>query len=194
MSDNIRIDKGKWLKTKAIPVLLILLILVITVFLFIYFQQNPEKVEELENYGYLGAFFVALISTSSIFLPTPGFLILVALATAFNPIIIGLVSAVGGTLGEITGYILGHSGRNVILNNKTFHRAELWMKKRGFLAIFFFSLIPILPIDVISIVAGALRFNLWKFLTACFLGKVIMYVGLIQASALGWNFLLRYIS
>lgn len=186
--------KWKWLRTRALPVFMILLVVVITVYLFIYFQQNPEKVKELENYGYLGAFLIALISTASIFLPTPGFLLLVALGAAFNPILVGLVGAVGGTLGEITGYVLGHSGRGVIKSSRTFSRAEAWMKRRGFWAVFLFSLIPILPIDVVSMVAGALHFALWKFLLACFLGKVILYVGLIQASALGWDALLRFIS
>jgi uncharacterized membrane protein YdjX (TVP38/TMEM64 family) len=195
MSEDKQTEAGKWkwLRTRALPVLMILLIVAITVSLFLYFQQNPEKVEELENYGYLGAFLIALISTASIFLPTPGFLILVALGAAFNPIFIGLVSSVGATLGEITGYILGHSGRGVIKSSKTFSRAEAWMKRRGFWAVFLFSMIPILPIDVVSMVAGALRFSLWKFFLACFLGKVILYVGLIQASALGWDALLRFI-
>lgn len=195
MSEDIQTEAGKWkwVRTRALPVLMILLIIAITVYLFLFFQQNPEKVEELEEYGYLGAFLIALISTASIFLPTPGFLILVALGATFNPILIGLVGAFGGTLGEITGYILGHSGRGVIKSNRTFSRAEGWMKRRGFIAVFLFSMIPILPIDIVSMVAGALRYSLWKFLLACFLGKTILYVGLIQASAWGWDTLLRYI-
>jgi uncharacterized membrane protein YdjX (TVP38/TMEM64 family) len=195
--DDTKITKdGKWkqLRVRAIPVLLILVIVAVTVCLFLYFRQNPENIEELEHYGYLGAFLIALISTASVFLPTPGFLILVALGTVFNPILIGLVGALGGALGETTGYILGHSGRVAIKSNKTYTRAELWMKKRGFWAVFFVSMIPILPIDIVSIVAGALRYTLWKFLLACFFGKAVIYIVLIQASALGWDFLLRHIS
>ena len=46
--------------------LLILLFLAIIACLFLYCQQNQEKVEELENYGYLGTFLIALISNTSI--------------------------------------------------------------------------------------------------------------------------------
>ena len=63
--------KWKWLRTRALPVFMILLVVAITVYLFIYFQQNPEKVKELKNYGYLGAFLIALISTASIFYQHP---------------------------------------------------------------------------------------------------------------------------
>lgn len=196
MDDTEMTKDGKWkrLSARTIPVLLILVIVAITACLFFYFRHNPEKIEELEHYGYLGAFLIALISTASVFLPTPGFLILVALGIVFNPILIGLTGALGGALGETTGYILGHSGRVAITSNKTYTRAESWMKKRGFWAVFLVSLIPILPIDIVSIAAGALRYTLWKFLLACFFGKAVIYIGLIQASALGWDFLLRYIS
>lgn len=196
MNDTEITKDGKWkrLCVKVIPVLLILVIVTITAYLFLYFRHNPDKIEELEHYGYLGAFIIALISTASVFLPTPGFLILVALGTVFNPILIGLTGALGGALGETTGYILGYSGRIAIKSNKTYARAELWMKKRGFWAVFLVSLIPILPIDLISIAAGALRYALWKLLLACFFGKAVIYIVLIQASALGWDFLLRYIN
>jgi uncharacterized membrane protein YdjX (TVP38/TMEM64 family) len=67
------------------------------------------------------------------------------------------------------------------------------MKRGGFLTVFLFSLIPFLPIDVAGIVAGTLRFPIWKFLLACFFGKAILYIVMVQTGALGWDALLRYI-
>ena len=65
---------------------------------------------------------------------------------------------------------------------------EEWMKKWGSATIFVFSLAPFLPFDVAGIAAGALRFPLWKFLIASFLGKVILYVCATLAAAWGWGF------
>lgn len=61
------------------------------------------------------------------------------------------------------------------------------------MTVFLFSLVPFLPIDIAGLVAGALRFPVWKFLLACFLGKALLYIVMIQATAWGWDLLLRYI-
>ncbi len=36
-------------------------------------------------------------------------------------------------------------------------------------------------------VAGVLRYALWKFLLACFLGKALLYIAMIQTGAWGWE-------
>jgi len=179
----------RWLKKLIIPLLTSILVIAITVTIFIL----KDRIIEFREFGYFGAFLISLLSTASIFLPSPGLLLLIPLGTTLNPFLIGLVGAVGGTLGEITGYILGYSGSIHIQNNKIYNRAEGWMGKKGFLAVFLFSLLPFLPIDIISIVAGVFRFSIWKFLLACFLGKVILYLAMVLGGAWGLEVLLRYI-
>ena len=179
--------KGR-LKGKAIPILTLLLVIAITVVLFLF----RDKVADLGNYGYLGAFLISLISSATIILPVPGMLLIFALGAAFNPVLVGLTAAFGGTLGEITGFILGYSGRRILPGNKIYIRAEKWLKKWGTMTIFIFSLVPPLPIDIIGIVAGTLRFPLWKFLLACFLGKALLYTGMAFAGAWGWEIVWRY--
>ncbi len=58
----------------------------------------------------------------------------------------------------------------------------------GAATVFAFALVPFLPIDIVGIAAGAVRFRVWKFLAACFAGKAILYIGLTVASAWGWHF------
>ncbi|HEY86748.1 MAG TPA: VTT domain-containing protein [Dehalococcoidia bacterium] len=188
---QVEVQKGERLRNRAIPLLILILVLAITIALFLFFQQNLEKIKEFQNFGYPGAFLISLVSTATIILPTPGLLLLIALGIAFNPVLVGLVGAVGGTVGEITGYVLGHSGRGLTQRNKLFVKAEGWMKRGGFVTIFLFSLLPFLPVDIVGILAGALRFPIWKFLLACFFGKAILYVVMVQTGGWGWESLLH---
>ena len=187
--------KKQRLKTAIIFSVTLILIIAITVVLFIFAAQNPEQIMGFKHYGYLGAFFIGLIFTASVILPAPGLLLLAAVGSMFNPILVGLVGAVGGTLGEMTGYLLGVSGTGLAQSNKytnkVYVKAEGWMKKRGFLTVFLFSLIPILPIDVAGMIAGVIRFPIWQFLLACYIGKALLYIAMIQASAWGWEYTTR---
>ncbi len=63
--------------------------------------------------------------------------------------------------------------------------------KWGAIAIFFFSLVP-LVFDLAGIVAGALRVPLWKFLLACWLGRTILYLGIILGASWGLKTALPY--
>lgn len=182
-------EKQSVFKGIIIPLLTLLLVIAITVVLFLW----RERVAELGNYGYLSAFLVSLVANATIILPMPGLLILMALGTIFNPFLVALVGAVGGAMGEMSGYLAGCSGRGVLSKNRWYARAEYWMKqKRGFVVIFLFALLPVLPLDVAGMVAGVLRYPVWKFLLACFLGKVVFYVAMIWGGVRGWEFLLRY--
>ena len=66
------------------------------------------------------------------------------------------------------------------------------MKRWGAATAFVFAFSPFLPIDIIGIVAGAVRLHLWKFLVACFTGKALLYIGLTIASAWGWDILQKW--
>ena len=189
-----KVSKRVWLQKRALPLFIIILVIGLTIALFLFVQQNPDKIEEFKRYGYPGAFLISLISTSTIILPAPGILLIIALGATLNPVLLGLISAAGGTIGEISGYILGYSGHGFASNNKILIRAEQWMRRRGLITVFLFSLIPILPIDIVGVASGVVRFPIWKFLLACFLGKAILYIVLIQTGAWGWEALLRYIS
>ena len=66
------------------------------------------------------------------------------------------------------------------------------MKRWKTLTIFTFSLVPLLPFNVVGMVAGVLRFPMWEFLLACFFGKALLYVSVTLVGVWGWGVLLRY--
>ena len=168
---------------KYVPLLSFILVVIITVVLFVY----REAVAGLGNWGYLGAFLIGLVGNATIILPMPSIFLLFALGATFNPALVGLTGATGGAIGELSGYILGFSGHGFIKNNQLFIKAETWMKRWGSATVFVFALVPVLPIDVAGIAAGALRFPVWKFFTACFSGKALLYISLTLATSWGWH-------
>ena len=171
---------------KAQVILLIFLLgLLITVAIFIYIYR--DRVAELSNYGYLGAFLISLICCATFILPVPGMLLIFPLGAVFQPVLVGLAAAMGGTIGEITGYTLGHSGHRLMPSKKIYVKAEKWMKKWGTMTIFIFALVPPLPIDIVVMVAGTLRFPIWKLLLACLFGKTLLYIGMAFTGAWGWE-------
>ncbi|MFC1941163.1 YqaA family protein [Chloroflexota bacterium] len=176
------------MRERVISLLILILVVVITVALFLY----RDRVDELGHYGYLGAFLVSLVANATIILPMPGFLILSALGATFNPVVVGLAGALGGTIGEMTCYMLGYSGRGIVQNRRLYDKSVQWLKKWGVLAVFIFAATP-MPFDVLGMVAGLLRFPFWKFFLACGFGKALKYTGIALAGAWGWEAMLRYL-
>jgi len=181
-------------KKRFIPVLTLVLVIAITLGLFFFNQCYPGRIEAFKNLGYLGVFFICVVSNASIILPVPGIFLFLPLLTVLNPVLIGLVGATGGTIGEVTGYIAGHSGRAMVQSGPLYDRIEGWMKRWGAWVIFIFAAVPFLFVDIAGMVAGALRFPLWKFLLVVWVGKSLKYVALLLLSAWGWEVVLRYLS
>lgn len=185
-------DRGSRLRSRLVPILILVVVTGISIGLFFFIDR--QKVEQLGNYRYLGVFVVSLLSNATVILPVPGILVIFPYVANLNPVFLGLVGAAGGTLGEITGYMVGYSGRRAIKRGRTYERVEGWMKRWGAWTIFVFAAVPILPFDVAGVVAGALRFPVWKFLLLAWAGKSLKYVLLMLASVWGWELVLPYLS
>ena len=176
----------KWLR-RLIPVLAVLLAVAITAGLFLYRHELPE----FGNYGYLGAFLAGLISNATIILPVPGILVLFALGTTLNPVLVGLVGAAGGIIGEMTGFMAGYGGREIVQKKgRLYSLAEKWMRRWGGWVIFAFAAFPLPLLDIAGLVAGALGYPLWKFFLIGWVGKSIKYVILVWLGAQGWQWFL----
>jgi membrane protein YqaA with SNARE-associated domain len=180
--------KKTW-RSRLVPVAS--LVLVLAVMAVLYLQR--DRVAALGNWGYLGAFLIGLVGNATVILPMPSLLLLFALGVTFNPILIGVVGAAGGTIGEMTGYAVGLSGHYIISNHRMLRLARVWMQRWGSLALFAFALVPVLPMDIAGMAAGMVRFKVWKFLLAVFLGKAILYALVTLGSVWGWSFVSRLI-
>jgi uncharacterized membrane protein YdjX (TVP38/TMEM64 family) len=174
--------RKSWLRRNYRYVLLFTVVLAITIVLFLY-QGEVKRFQEL---GYAGAFIIAIIANATVLLPMPGILIIVPIGAALNPWLVGVVAGIGATIGEMTSYVAGYSGSGLWKNNKTYQRASRWLQRWGIGMVFIFAVLP-LPLDLMGLAAGNLRFSWWKYVLGILPGKLIKYVILIYTGVWGYK-------
>jgi membrane protein YqaA with SNARE-associated domain len=152
-----------------------------------------ERVAALGGYGYLGAFLVPLLCCATIVVPVPGLIIVFTLGAVLNPLLVGLVSGIGGTIGETTSYLMGYGGRAAVENISLYHRVENWMRRWAPITLFILALIPNPVFDVAGMAAGALRVHIWKFFVYGGAGRIIKHTVFAFAGAWGIEFALRFL-
>ncbi len=174
VAPKIQFLREKVLVRKAFQISAFVLILGSSGALF-FLARTYLDLESFVTYGYAGVFLVNLISCASILFPIPGEAINIAAGATLNPLWVGLVATVGATMGEPTCYLVGYLGREVVMAgySQKYQQAERWMQRYGSFAIFLFALVPVLIFDLIGIVAGSTRYPLWRFMMACFAGRVL---------------------
>jgi len=163
-------DNLKAPKSVRILALLVAVIISVTVFLL------RDQLLALQNYGYAGIFLISVLGNATIVLPMPVILVTFLGGGLFNPLIVGVISGVGSTIGELTGYLAGFGGTIAIQKQNKFNNITKKMRKHGFLTLFVLSLIPNPFFDLAGIAAGLMHYPLPKFLAATALGKTIRYV------------------
>jgi membrane protein YqaA with SNARE-associated domain len=179
----------EWLKKRFIPLAGLLVAIVIIVGVVYVYRQDPEIFQKLQGYGYLGAFGISVILNATVIVPVSNMTVIIALgATLPSPYIVGLAGGIGAGIGEMTGYIVGRSGRGLLAKSKVYTRVEGWVKRWGWIAVFILSIFPLF-FDVVGIIAGALRMPLWRFFIACWLGRTIIYVFVAYMASLGFKVL-----
>jgi membrane protein YqaA with SNARE-associated domain len=132
--------------------------------------------------GYLGIFLVTLLATGAIILPVPylGLIVNAGASPYLNPLLVALIAGVAAALGEMTGYLVGYTGRALLPRNRWFDAVHRGVTRFGGPVIFLAAAIPNPFFDAVGIVAGATRLSVWLFLGACFLGKTIRFFLLVK--------------
>ncbi|MDD5454055.1 MAG: VTT domain-containing protein [Candidatus Ratteibacteria bacterium] len=136
---------------------------------------------EIEQYELIGLFITSVFG-STIFIP---FSVEVSLAvlsiTNIPPISLIAVATIGSVIGSLMNYGIGIIGFKWFESKfpryeHELKKAELFSKKHGDVGLFFALLIPIyLPVDFLTILAGACKMQAKKFIMIVFFGKLIKY-------------------
>ncbi len=109
----------------------------------------------------------------------------------FQPLAGGYRRRARAGAGELSGYLLGYSGQTLIADRPIYTRIQGWMRRWGVWVIFALAIIPNPVFDVGGMIAGALRFPLWKFLSSCAIGKIIKNIAFALAGYYGIEAILR---
>jgi uncharacterized membrane protein YdjX (TVP38/TMEM64 family) len=188
--------KIKWLEEGLL--ILGMLALSAGIAFMLYYFQDFFRVS-LHSYGYvvyLLVFGVSLLSSSTIFIPTPGIAFTLAAAAIWDPLFVGVAAGTGDAIGEMTAYWTGYVGERIIVDEHmpAYLKAAAWMDRYGAWAIFGVALVPVVLFDLVGLAAGALKVRWWKFLMAAWCGKVpramvICYLGhQLPAILFNWHF------
>ena len=147
-------------------------------------------IELVTIYGYLGAFVVCVLGNISIIIPIPFALVVYAFGSTLNPLLLGLVSGLGSTLGEMFSYFLGWGGRKVIESRyvSRLDAVEKLIDRYGALTVFLFALLP-LPDDLLLIPLGMMKYDIKKTFIAMLLGKTLMCTLLAYSGAFSFSYL-----
>lgn len=137
---------------------------------------SRNELARLQGYGYLGIFLISVLGNATVIVPAPVIVTAFIGGGIYNPLVVGLLSGIGASFGELTGYMMGFGGQTAIKNNKHYKKVEGWMKKNGFLTIFLLALIPNPAFDLAGIISGISNYPMKKFFSATVLGKVTRYI------------------
>ncbi len=141
-----------------------------------------------QSFGLLGAFAIGFLSSFTLFIPSPAFLAVIALAAFINPIALGLATGLGSAVGEMVSYGVGygahhiaHKGTKGKMHKDLEKIGKLFLRYRPDLVIFAFAALPILPIDALGIFCGAIKYSRNRFFAIVLAGKIIKFTALALA-------------
>ena len=146
------------------------------------------------KYGYFGIFIISFVSSASIFLPIPYFILLFTFGATLNPVIFAVVAAFGASIGKTVSYIIGLGGKELLEKKydkqlkkfkKTFEKYNpaIWL--------FLIGATP-LPDDPVVILCGMIRYDFRKYFIALFLGKLVLSLILTLAGFYSITWVLHY--
>jgi len=135
-----------------------------------------DRLRDAASYGYVGLFLISILGNATIVLPVPTLITAFLGGGIYNPVLVGIISAAGATLGELTGYLAGMGGQAIIENREIYDRFSRLMQRYGLVALFILAAIPNPFFDVAGIVAGMSRMRLHTFLLVTWAGKILKFV------------------
>ena len=139
--------------------------------------------------GYAAVALSALVASAGIVIPVPALATACTTAIFLNPFLVGIIAGSFETVGELSGYYLGYVGRDALAKSRFYQRMERWMRRRGWLLLFFVSLVPNPVFDLAGIAAGTLRYPIGRFLAVVWVGKVVKFLIFAYACTVGANWL-----
>lgn len=150
--------------------LIILLISVGIIALSFYFRDQLTKFTSL---GLFGIFLANFFGSATLFLPTPAIATVVAGGFLYNPFIVAVVSGFGSAIGDMVGYALGHSGKEILFKKNSFWYGifKHTFHKFGAAFVIIFSFIPNPIFDAVGIFAGIFHYSPYKFLIYVLIGR-----------------------
>ncbi|MFA5309381.1 MAG: VTT domain-containing protein [Dehalococcoidales bacterium] len=154
-----------------------------------------DKLREMQEWGYIGAFVISILGGATVIVPVPMLPVVFALGgTMSNPwqvFLLGLAAAAGEVIGGLTIYTTGQSAGPALSANKNsgmqkaYARMLSFIQRRGALALFLVTFIVNPFFYPAAFASGALRMGLKKFVPVVIIGKLIKCMTVVYAGYFG---------
>lgn len=155
----------------------------------IYYRDSLMNTTYVTRFGLLGVLVVAFIAGSTFSvtaIPVPYWVVVFTLPGLmsaqwgwWSAIWVGLVSALGASLGQLITFMIGYGGRGLSekltskINSRFYDRAMNWAQRHGSWAVFLMSAM-VNPLHLpMTIAIATLRYPPHKFFIFCFLGVAV---------------------
>jgi len=164
-----------------------------------------DYISPLQNYGYLGAFFVGFLAGSSLPLPLPYLVVTFTFGGVLNPALVGVASGLGAGIGGTLVFLFGRGGSKLLPNfgllssdpdqplSPRMSRLLDWAHRRGSIVVFIMSAMLNPMFAPMAITMGAIRFRLAKFFFWCSAGNIVKSLFIAYCGYFGLGTLLRWL-
>jgi len=175
----------------------------------VFYKDELMSIANMAGYSLLGVLIIAFIAGSTVSItaiPVPYWLLVFTLPGVLAaqwgilaPVWVGLISALGATLGHIPTFMIGYGSSSLSqrvstrFNNRFFTRAMEWAQKHGSWAVFAMSAV-LNPMHLpMTIAIGALRYPPLKFFFFSLLGNIVKSSFIAFCGYFGLSSLFRFL-
>ena len=169
--------------------------IILTVLMAVAIVVFKEEVRELQQYGYIGAFFISILGGATIVIPVPMLAVVFALGGAMEGLwqvaLVGLSAALGELVGALTIYMTGHgAGRAISISKhgriqRAYERMLDLIERRGAITLFAVTSVVNPFFYPAAFACGALHFGLKKYILIVLVGKIIKCMTIVYAGYYG---------
>lgn len=175
----------------------------------IVYKDDLMNISNMAGYSLLGVLIVSFIAGSTVSItaiPVPYWLLVFTLPSILAvqwgmlaPVWVGLLSALGATLGHIPTFMIGYGSRSLSqkvserFNNRFYKKTIGWAERYGAWAVFVTSVI-LNPMHLpLTIAFGALRFPPLKWFFFSLLGNTVKSLSIAFSGYFGLTSLFRFL-
>ncbi len=169
--------------------------LAITIALSLFILQHRSYLNQIAEWGYLGCFFINVLTNGTFILPGFGIVITFTLGGVLNPAIVGAVAGIGEAIGATGAYLTGYAGRGLLRdsNSSLYLRFTNIIDRHGSKAIFFTSAVLTPLFYPFAVFLGMVRFGWVRFFLVTWAGRTVKSMVLAYLGYFGLKVVLQWL-